>query len=130
MVEKQSQSFDFAQDRFCSFCVQRQNQEKRDLKKQSQLVPSWFGARTCKKGTYDNNPLCGRKKTKPILDGMRGFCTLGKRLPRPFGPRNDLNICVPLCLCGFVAESHFGYLIGTHPIIIVTLILYCGQELR
>jgi len=30
-----------------------------------------------------------------------------QRLPRPFGPRKDIRISVPLCLSGFVTKSLF-----------------------
>ena len=36
-----------------------------------------------------------------------GFCLWHKRLPRPFGPRNDIRISDPLCLSAFVAIAQF-----------------------
>jgi hypothetical protein len=48
-----------------------------------------------------------KANSKPISSLMRPFCQWFKRLPRPFGPHNDLNISAPLCLSGFVAENQF-----------------------
>ena len=63
------------------------------------------------KGYYEDFCGFGRRKnkanSKPILTGMRAFDLRCKRLPRPFGPRNDIRISDPLCLSGFVAMSRF-----------------------
>jgi len=38
---------------------------------------------------------------------MSSFYLWRKRLPRPFGPRNDIRISASLCLSAFVAISQF-----------------------
>jgi hypothetical protein len=43
----------------------------------------------------------GQRKTNPITNGMRAFCLWRKRLPRAFGPRNDIRISAPLCLSDY-----------------------------
>jgi hypothetical protein len=42
-------------------------------------------------------------KNKPNLEWKGSFCLCPKRLPRPFGPRNDVRFSAPLCLSVFVA---------------------------
>ena len=69
--EKQSQSFDVAQDKFtrAAFCVMRT--AKTSLKKQSQFAGGQIGVRSCVKGPYDNKWSLGAAKkqsqTNPIL---------------------------------------------------------------
>jgi len=67
-----------------------------------------FLAITMVYGDYDR-PRRRKNKanSKPISNGTRAFCLWRKRLPRPFGLCNDINISAPLCLSGFVAMTLF-----------------------
>ena len=81
------------------------------LKKQSQFLKGQNDVSSLNTKDYDKLAWFGRPKnkanSKPISSVMRAFCQWCKRLPRPFGPRNDISISTPLCLNGFVAMILF-----------------------
>ena len=82
-----------------------------EFEKQTQFADKRIDVKSYTKGNYGYISLCEARKNKASQSQFQveegAFCLWHKRLPRPFGPHNDVRFSATLCLSAFVAIAMF-----------------------